>query len=107
MLPGWANELPAAQQRGFSGSIRVLLDTLVRTWQHVGICGMKREKTMRRCQRCRSTMLPDYGDTMDPYRQVWKCMGCGREMFLDPERQDEEDRQLDGVRAEIVGKLRQ
>lgn len=63
------------------------------------------EKAMRRCQRCRSTMLLDYGDSVEVRQRIWKCMGCGREMFLDPERQDEEDRQFGGVKAEIVRKL--
>jgi transposase-like protein len=59
---------------------------------------------MRRCHRCRSTMLLDYGDTLEAYQQVWKCMGCGREMLHDTKRQDEEDRQFGGVTAEIVRK---
>jgi hypothetical protein len=50
-------------------------------------------------------MLLGYGDTLDVYQPMWKCMGCGREMFHDTERQREEDRQLGGIRAEVVRKL--
>lgn len=65
----------------------------------------ERENSMQRCQRCQSTMLLDYGDTMDAYQPLWKCMGCGRETFHDATRQQEENAQFANVLREQAIRL--
>jgi len=55
---------------------------------------------MKRCTRCRSSMLLDYSDVQEGTQQVWKCLGCGREMLLDVEAQATDDLLLDRIRIE-------
>jgi transposase-like protein len=53
-----------------------------------------------KCPRCHSSMLLDYSDTVDGYQPTWKCLGCGRELFMDAERQAQDEQLLEGIRAE-------
>ena len=58
---------------------------------------------MRTCPRCRSSMIldseaDDHGDT-----PVWKCLGCGRSIYADPERQAEDERLREHIQ-DTVGK---
>ena len=47
---------------------------------------------MRTCPRCHASMIVDYTAPEDGYTPVWKCLGCGRSLLLDGERQAEDDR---------------
>lgn len=47
---------------------------------------------MKRCPRCRSSMILDYVVEADSVERTWKCLGCGREVLENPERQAEDDR---------------
>lgn len=50
-----------------------------------------------KCQRCGSSMLLDVTDIVEAWQQVWKCLGCGRETLVDPERRAEDERMLAGI----------
>lgn len=47
---------------------------------------------MIRCPRCHSSMLLDYESTLNGWQRTWKCLGCGREILQDSEKQAEDDR---------------
>jgi hypothetical protein len=51
-------------------------------------------------------MLLDYSDTVDGFRRMWRCIGCGREILSDPEERAVEDRLLAQVRASTVDAAR-
>lgn len=54
---------------------------------------------MRRCGRCRSSLILDFSpDATDP-DPIWKCLGCGRETFVDVARQAEDERLRHGITA--------
>lgn len=53
---------------------------------------------MKRCPRCHSSMLLDHSYTADGNDRVWKCMGCGREMYADPQRQKADDDLVQEIR---------
>lgn len=61
---------------------------------------------MTKCPRCHSSMLLDYSDTVDGFRRMWRCIGCGREILSDPEERAVEDRLLAQVRASTVDAAR-
>jgi hypothetical protein len=48
-------------------------------------------------------MIVDYDDSQDGYTPVWKCLGCGRSLYVDPARLAEDNR----LRAGIVRALGQ
>lgn len=54
---------------------------------------------MTRCPRCHSSMLLDYSDTVEGFRRMFRCIGCGREILADPQERALEARLLDQVRA--------
>ena len=43
-------------------------------------------------------MLLDHSYTADGNDRVWKCMGCGREMYADPQRQKADDDLVQEIR---------
>jgi transposase-like protein len=49
---------------------------------------------MRRCPRCRSTMLFEFGGSVGASEWAWKCVGCGREVLADALKQAEDDQLL-------------
>lgn len=54
---------------------------------------------MKKCPRCGSSMLLDHSGTLDGYDRVWKCMGCGRELYADRARQEADERLVEEIRA--------
>lgn len=44
-------------------------------------------------------MLLDYSDTREGFQRMWKCICCGRELFHDTARQEEDERLLEHVKA--------
>jgi hypothetical protein len=44
-------------------------------------------------------MLLDYSDTVEGFRRMFRCIGCGREILADPQERALEARLLDQVRA--------
>lgn len=58
-----------------------------------------KEGPMAKCPRCHSSMLLDYSDTVEGFRRMWRCIGCGREILSDPEERAIEDRLFAQVRA--------
>ena len=42
-------------------------------------------------------MLLDFGGIDGAWQQAWKCLGCGRELLVDVERQAEDDLAKEGV----------
>ena len=55
---------------------------------------------MTRCPRCHTSMLLDYCESpASGTQRIWKCLGCGREAFLDTQRQAEDDRQREAIVA--------
>jgi hypothetical protein len=42
-------------------------------------------------------MIVDYDDSQDGYTPVWKCLGCGRSLYVDPARQAEDNRLREGI----------
>ncbi len=61
---------------------------------------------MTKCPRCHSSMLLDYSDTVEGFRRMWRCIGCGREILSDPEERAIEDRLLAQVRASTADSTR-
>ena len=59
---------------------------------------------MRQCPRCRSSMIVTRVDTREGIGQVWYCLGCGRELLLDPRAQAEDDSARERIRAHGVGR---
>lgn len=54
---------------------------------------------MRRCDRCRSSLILDFSpDASDP-GLIWKCLGCGRETFVDAARQAADERLRKAIAA--------
>lgn len=54
---------------------------------------------MRRCPRCRSSLILDFSQDASVPEIVWKCIGCGRETFVDPALQAEDERILATIEA--------
>ena len=54
---------------------------------------------MRRCDHCRSSLIMDYSTDFGQPHAVWKCLGCGRETFVDVARQAEDERLLKAIEA--------
>ena len=59
---------------------------------------------MRKCPRCHTSMLLDFGESVNGYAQTWRCLGCGREMYLDSARQEEDDRLVVAIHETIAKK---
>ena len=57
---------------------------------------------MRKCPRCHSSMLLDFGGADGEWERAWKCLGCGREILDDPERQTEDDRLRERIRQDAA-----
>lgn len=55
---------------------------------------------MARCPRCHSSMLLDYSDSVEGFRRMWRCIGCGREILKDPQERADDARVLQQIRAE-------
>jgi DNA-directed RNA polymerase subunit RPC12/RpoP len=55
---------------------------------------------MKKCPRCHSSVLLDFADAIEAMQPVWKCLGCGREMLLDPEAQSQDELLLERIRVE-------
>jgi hypothetical protein len=45
-------------------------------------------------------MLLDFADAHEAWRQIWKCLSCGREIFSDAGEAAEDDRLLASIRRE-------
>jgi hypothetical protein len=54
---------------------------------------------MKRCNRCRSSLIADLSADFDQPQPVWKCLGCGRETFVDAARQAEDERLQEAIVA--------
>jgi len=54
---------------------------------------------VKKCPRCHSSMLLDYGDSREGWDRMWKCLGCGREILYDAHAQAEDDRLLHNIRS--------
>jgi hypothetical protein len=54
---------------------------------------------MRRCNRCRSSMIVDFSIDFGQPHPVLKCLGCGRETFVDGARQAEDERLREAIAA--------
>lgn len=54
---------------------------------------------MRRCGRCRSSLIVDFSNDVGQPQPIWKCIGCGRETFMDAARQEEDERLLEAISA--------
>jgi hypothetical protein len=48
-------------------------------------------------------MLLDYSDTIEGFRRLLRCIGCGREILADPEERAADARSLEEVRALTTG----
>jgi transposase-like protein len=57
---------------------------------------------VRRCPRCHSSMLLDFGGPDGGWERAWKCLGCGREMLDNTGAQAADDRLLEGIRRDSV-----
>jgi len=55
---------------------------------------------MRRCPRCRSTMLFEFGGMDGVFERAWKCVGCGRELLADAVKQAQDDELLGRIRGD-------
>ncbi|HZU14748.1 MAG TPA: hypothetical protein VFB58_18070 [Chloroflexota bacterium] len=60
---------------------------------------------MKKCPRCHTSMLLEFGSNSEGYARAWKCLGCGREVLADPERQAEDDRLKDMIRGSQPARL--
>jgi hypothetical protein len=45
-------------------------------------------------------MLLDYSDSVEGFRRMWRCIGCGREILKDPQERADDARVLQQIRAE-------
>lgn len=61
------------------------------------------EKHVRKCPRCKSSMLTDQEAVLGSSRAVWKCIGCGREILQDLADQEEDARFQEKLAAHILG----
>jgi hypothetical protein len=43
-------------------------------------------------------MLMDFADILEGGHQIWRCLGCGREILPDPEQQAEDERLQERIR---------
>jgi hypothetical protein len=43
-------------------------------------------------------MILDFSDIAEAYERTWKCLGCGREVFENAERQAEDEQLLERIR---------
>jgi transposase-like protein len=55
---------------------------------------------MKKCPRCHSSMLLDFADIYEAAQQVWRCMGCGREILSDAQEQQADDMLLARIRTQ-------
>lgn len=44
-------------------------------------------------------MLLDFESTLNGWQRTWKCLGCGREVLQDREKQAEDDRMRELIRS--------
>jgi hypothetical protein len=51
-------------------------------------------------------MLLDFADPAEGPQEVWRCLGCGREMLFDPERRAEDQRLIDRILQEEGSRVR-
>lgn len=56
---------------------------------------------MKHCPRCHSSMLLGQGDAQEAYVPLWRCLGCGQEMYYEAERQIVESNLLSAIRSSI------
>jgi hypothetical protein len=54
---------------------------------------------MKRCNRCRSSLITDVSVDFAQPQPIWKCLGCGRETFVDAALQAEDERLREGIVA--------
>lgn len=54
---------------------------------------------MRRCPRCQSTMLFEFGGSDGASEWTWKCVGCGREVLADSVAQAVDDQLLSQLKS--------
>jgi len=47
---------------------------------------------MKKCPRCHSSMILSKVDVSEGVGYTWHCLGCGRELWIDPKRQVEDER---------------
>jgi hypothetical protein len=47
---------------------------------------------MRKCPRCRSSMIVEFVDVIEGIGRVWHCLGCGHELLADSRAQAEDER---------------
>lgn len=47
---------------------------------------------MKRCPRCRTSMIWSSGTLEEGSPRLWHCLGCGREFLADAEEQARDDR---------------
>jgi hypothetical protein len=57
---------------------------------------------VRKCHRCHSSMLLDFGGLDGGWYRAWKCLGCGRETLDNAVVQAEDDRLLAEIRRDSV-----
>jgi transposase-like protein len=57
---------------------------------------------VKKCPRCHSSMLLDYGAAVEGWQRMWKCLGCGREILFDPVRRAEDAQLQDKIRRSEV-----
>jgi RNase P subunit RPR2 len=54
---------------------------------------------MKRCTRCHSSLIMDFSTDFGQPHLIWKCLGCGRETFVDAARQAEDERLRTAIAA--------
>jgi transposase-like protein len=57
---------------------------------------------MRRCPRCRSTMVFTFGGIDQIVERAWQCLGCGREVLADASKQAHDDQMLGQIRGDTA-----
>lgn len=57
---------------------------------------------MKKCPRCHTSMLLDFGGLDHGWERAWKCLGCGRETLDNAAVQAEDDRLLEDIRRDAV-----
>jgi transposase-like protein len=62
-----------------------------------------RGRFMHTCPRCRSSMIVDYDALDEGHTPVWKCLGCGRSIYLDRARQAEDERLQQRIKRMLQG----
>ncbi|HEX6510480.1 MAG TPA: hypothetical protein VF221_22860 [Chloroflexota bacterium] len=55
---------------------------------------------MKRCPHCHASMLLESSGVWSDPDMVWRCLGCGREIYHDAERQAEDEQLQQIILAE-------